>query len=296
MISAVLPLLGCAIVHFYCRCVVLAQKLRDISIEDGHNKQEIDSSASNTKYKDKSHISSAIRWALDNDKVEILLQPIVSLPQRKVKYFECLARVRDQAGVIYTPNDFLSLAHESDMITKLDSTVILRCLRILVDRDLHDESMKFFCNISCDTIRNSQVFTEIISIINKYDGITNKVIFELSQQVLLENYTTMSLLLAQLKSAGCIFSIDQIDRVDLDFELLSKCNLKYLKIHNRCLLDLARKTYGHDMIIKFIQQCREYNITAIVTHLEDEESMVEINDFKFHFAQGFLFGSHFVMK
>src|SRR3546814_9675787 len=43
----------------------------------------------------------AVRDALNNNRVELHVQPVVSLPQRRMRFFELLARPRDAAGREY---------------------------------------------------------------------------------------------------------------------------------------------------------------------------------------------------
>jgi EAL domain-containing protein (putative c-di-GMP-specific phosphodiesterase class I) len=48
--------------------------------------------------------------ALDEDRVEVFVQPIVSLPQRKRRFFECFSRVRTNDGKIIVPEQYLEVA------------------------------------------------------------------------------------------------------------------------------------------------------------------------------------------
>src|SRR5205085_2965705 len=55
-------------------------------------------------------IIAAIRRAVDASRVDLYLQPIVTLPQRKVRYYEALTRLRGEDGELIVPSDFLGYA------------------------------------------------------------------------------------------------------------------------------------------------------------------------------------------
>lgn len=58
---------------------------------------------------------SLIKEALQEDRIEMLLQPIVSLPQRKLRYFECFSRIRTSDNTIINPDDFLKIAEDHSL-------------------------------------------------------------------------------------------------------------------------------------------------------------------------------------
>ncbi len=51
-----------------------------------------------------------IRAAIDANRVDLYLQPIVTLPQRKVRYYEAMSRLRTDKGDVLPAADFLAPA------------------------------------------------------------------------------------------------------------------------------------------------------------------------------------------
>ena len=41
-----------------------------------------------------------IRSAIDANRIDLYLQPIVTLPQRKVRYYEAMSRLRTETGEV----------------------------------------------------------------------------------------------------------------------------------------------------------------------------------------------------
>ena len=50
--------------------------------------------------------TSLVAQAFEADRIEVHLQPIVALPQRKVRFYEALARLRLDDGTLLAPGNF----------------------------------------------------------------------------------------------------------------------------------------------------------------------------------------------
>ena len=48
-----------------------------------------------------------IRRALEENRVDLYLQPVVSLPQRKLRFYEALSRLRSEDGAIIMPAQYI---------------------------------------------------------------------------------------------------------------------------------------------------------------------------------------------
>ena len=54
--------------------------------------------------------------ALDANRIDLYLQPIVTLPQRKVRYYEALTRLRTEAGEVLPASAFLAHAEAAGLL------------------------------------------------------------------------------------------------------------------------------------------------------------------------------------
>ena len=66
--------------------------------------------------RDREDTLAAIRSAIDAHRVDLYLQPIVTLPQRKVRYYEALTRLRTEDGDMLPPTEFLEPAEAGGLI------------------------------------------------------------------------------------------------------------------------------------------------------------------------------------
>ena len=72
----------------------------------------------------------AILEAFEKDRVELHLQPVVSLPQRKPHFYEVLARLRLSDESILVPAEFLPNLERAGLVAELDRKVLTRAAAI----------------------------------------------------------------------------------------------------------------------------------------------------------------------
>src|SRR3546814_12973931 len=62
---------------------------------------------------DESAVLEIARQALRDDRIDLVLQPIVLLPQRKRRYYECFSRLRTADGYMILPEQYIAVAERS---------------------------------------------------------------------------------------------------------------------------------------------------------------------------------------
>src|SRR5665213_4046277 len=97
-------------------------------------------------------IVDLIGKAVDANRIDLYLQPIVTLPQRKVRYYEALSRLRTEEGDVITAADFIEYAESVGMMPKIDNLLLFRCVQVTRRLQLKSRDVGLFCNISATTL------------------------------------------------------------------------------------------------------------------------------------------------
>ena len=71
-----------------------------------------------------------VTQAFEADRIELHLQPIVALPQRKVRFYEALARLRLEDGTLLAPGEFLSHLERMGRAPEFDRRVLKRAIAV----------------------------------------------------------------------------------------------------------------------------------------------------------------------
>src|SRR5207248_1826545 len=90
---------------------------------------------------------AAVKTAVEENRLDIYLQPMVTLPQRKVRFYEAVTRLRDDKGMILAADDFIGVAEGAGLIGRIDHAVMLRCVQVLRRLMVRNKEVGVFCNV-----------------------------------------------------------------------------------------------------------------------------------------------------
>ena len=230
-----------------------------------------------------------LEQGLREDRVDLYLQPIVSLPQRKRRYFECYSRVRTPDGEVIDPQDYLDLAQQAGMLGAIDNILFFRCLQLLGKLRRHDPAAVFFCNISANTLADSGFVRDVIAYMERHRDLSAKLVLEIGQAELAAAPEDLPDYLVALQAAGYRFSMDGVKDLDIDIPVMSEAGFRSVKLDAGLLLDLIEAGRG-SLIRSLKQNLDHHGIDMIVERIETEKDLLDLLDYNIDYGQGFLFG------
>ena len=94
---------------------------------------------------DDGEVLAAIQGALRENKVQLFLQPVVSLPQRKHVFYECLSRIPLAGGAFLVPQRYLQVATEQGLVSAVDNLLLFRLVQLVRAAQRDHLDIGFFC-------------------------------------------------------------------------------------------------------------------------------------------------------
>ena len=233
----------------------------------------------------------SIREALDQNRVDLYIQPIVSLPQRKVRFFEAFTWLRDQEGKHILPSDYLRIAEPSGMISLIDNLLLFRCVQIVRRLSERNRHTPVFCNISVRSLKDAEFFPQFVEYMESYAHLNQLLVFEFGQAAIDACDETDWQNLERLAGLGFYFSMDNISVLDFDMHELRQRNFTYLKVNSAILVDGMASAGARFDASDFKELAFRNGIDLIAEKIEDERAVVEILDYDVDYGQGYLFGT-----
>jgi cyclic-di-GMP phosphodiesterase, flagellum assembly factor TipF len=233
-------------------------------------------------------MAATIRSAIDANRVDLYLQPLVTLPQRKVRYYEALSRLRSDKGDVVLATDFLGPADTHRLMPKIDNLVIFRCVQVVRRLLSKNREIGLFCNISGSTLTDGSVFPQLLEFLEANRAICSSIVLELPQSALLSAGPIELESLSALAERGYRFSLDNV--TDLRFEpreLLAR-GFRYVKVRADVLLKRVPVTSDIDPA-DLADLLRRFGIDLIAERIESEGSVVDLLECGVRFGQGFVF-------
>ncbi|MES2033210.1 MAG: EAL domain-containing protein [Pseudomonadota bacterium] len=239
-----------------------------------------------------------VKAALAENRVDLYLQPVVSLPQRRTVFYESFSRLRDDSGRVMMPAEYLSVAEPEGLVAAIDNLLLFRCVQIVRRLAKQDRKVGIFCNISLASLGDDSFFPQFLEFLSANKDMAGALIFELGQAAFDRRGSVEARNMARLADLGFRFSLDKVSDLDLDFQDLSRADVKFIKVGAQMLLDQLEETDGR-LVIKslpdlhasdFSRLTRRYGVEVIIEKVESERQIVDLLDLEIAFGQGHLFG------
>lgn len=237
---------------------------------------------------DDAQILDTVRSGLKADRVDLYLQPVVELPQRKRRFFECFSRIRTEDGEMITPAQYVAIAEREGLISAIDNMLLFRCVQLVRKTRQRRFNLGFFCNISSHTLADPAFFAEFVQFMANNQELAGSLIFEFAQADLEMIDETVARELDRLAGYGFRYSLDRLGGLDLDPGELARRNVGYVKIAAAAMIDALHKGELNPRALKM--RLEAHDIALIVDKVESEPDLIELLDFEIDYGQGYLFG------
>jgi len=245
-----------------------------------------------------------VRQALAAGRVDLYLQPVVSLPQRRTAYYESYSRLRDDTGRVMMPAEYLSVAEPEGLMSAIDNLLLFRCVQIVRRLAKQDRRIGIFCNISPASLGDEEFFPQFLDFLAQNRDLCGALIFELGQKAFQDRSSLQARHMTKLAALGFRFSIDKVIDVDLDFADLSRSDVRFVKIGAKLLLEEMTDTPDGVVMASmpdilandYAALTRRYGVEVIAEKVEAEREVIDILELDIAYGQGHLFGEPRAIK
>jgi cyclic-di-GMP phosphodiesterase TipF (flagellum assembly factor) len=230
-----------------------------------------------------------IRDAVEGNRIDLFLQPIVTLPQRKVRYYEAVARLRVGDGEPLAAADFLSYAESGKLMPKLDNLMMFRCVQVVRRLLAKNREIGLFCNLSLSTLVDAETFPQFTEFMEANKAIAPALVFEITQSAMRQMGPIENESLAALAQRGYRFSVDNVTDLRMEPRDLAERGFRYVKVPSFLLLNRTGVTLSDIHPQDFAGLLARHGIELVADKIETEAAVVDLLDYDVKFGQGFLF-------
>jgi cyclic-di-GMP phosphodiesterase TipF (flagellum assembly factor) len=234
-------------------------------------------------------ILSAVRAAVEQNRIDIYLQPMVTLPQRKVRYYEAVTRLRDDKDQVLAADDFIAIAEAAGLIGRIDHMVMLRCVQVLRRLMVRNKDVGVFCNVAAATLGNPTTFAQCLDFLEANRALAPSFVLEFKQATFRNLGPTETEHLAALAQRGYRFSIDHVTDLRIEPRELADRGVRFIKVPAALLLDPRQSSASDIHPSDLSDLLGRFGIDLIAERIEGERAVVDLLDFDVRFGQGFLF-------
>ena len=233
---------------------------------------------------------SKLTKACDEARFELFFQPIVPIgkTQHEREHFELMLRLRDEAGVLVAPAEFIPAAERYNVMPSIDRWVVRQALDHVVHRA--ESGMKPFTvavNLSGTSLNDERFLEYLISELSNTDLAPGAMCFEITETAAIANMDNVVYFMRELKTRGCHFALDDFGSGLSSFKYLKTLPVDYLKIDGQFVENVTRDPIDRSMVEAISQVGKAMGIHTIAERVESAEVLAELGRLGVGFAQGF---------
>ncbi|MEM9684506.1 MAG: EAL domain-containing protein [Pseudomonadota bacterium] len=233
---------------------------------------------------------NAVRDALRKGDVDLYLQPVVTLPQRKSRHFDCDVRLVSERGDYMPPALYTEILRANDLVVPVDNMLLYRTVEEVGASQLFDAGSYGFCRIAPATLVDRAFFQDFLDYLGENDELVSRVSFEFTELDVIELDETGAQGLGALVDMGFHLCISDLRNFDVEADQLSEGGVRFVKVDAVTLMPAVTDEAEAARVRRLKSDLDAQQIDLIVTGVESEQVLVELLDFDLDLGQGPLFG------
>ncbi len=260
--------------------------------EQGKNKVVFYNDSLEEKAQHYLQVETKLQDAIVNKTLDLYFQPKVDLKSRSVTGAEVLIRW-ELDGEMLSPESFIPIAEESQLIIEVDRWVTQETIKIINSWKTHrSRELLFSINISARTFSNTMAMQEITTMITQ-SGLTKNIDLEITEGVLIQNFSSALYTLDILNNYGISSSLDDFGTAYSSFSYLSKLPFSAIKIDRSFIMDLQmgneQDARQKVLIAAMISFSKQLGMKVIAEGIETEEQLEWLLEHDCDEGQGYYF-------
>ena len=230
-----------------------------------------------------------LRDALRLNQFEIFYQPIIDLETDKIAHAEALLRWRAPSGELVFPSIFITQSEESGLILEISDWVMQQVLALLSNNPVLDK-ISLSINVSAlqfDSHEHS--ILRWLDLIKSADIDPRRIIFEITERMMLNNSADVFSKVKMLQNAGCKFSIDDFGVGYSSLGTLQNFEFDYIKIDSQFIRDLGTSSSNASIVLAMISMSQALGLYSVAEGVENENQSRILKEAGCNFGQGYFY-------
>lgn len=231
-------------------------------------------------------VTDEIVTALNERRIKLAYEPVVSASSRERAFHECLVRMDQGDGQVLLAPDIVPVAERLGLIRLVDH----RVLELVVAELAAAPGICLSLNISPDTTMDPDWWAGIESLMLAHPGVAERLIVEITETVAIQDIDDVRGFVTRLKNFGSRIAIDDFGAGYTSFRNLRKLGVDIVKIDGAFVQNVTRSADDRAFVQTLIDLARRLDIKTVAEWVQDEEAAGMLRDWGCDYIQGRLIG------
>jgi diguanylate cyclase (GGDEF)-like protein/PAS domain S-box-containing protein len=233
--------------------------------------------------------AARINNALEDGRFEIYRQVILPLQRPDPgMHYELLLRMRDEAGKIVSPDQFIAAAERYGLTPNIDRWMIEHALRWLVsEADEREKLSLCSINLSGQSLGDDKFLPFVIDHFHRSGIDASKICFEITETAAIASFSQANRFIHALKELGCRFALDDFGTGLSSFGYLKHFPVDFLKIDGSFVKEILHDPIDREMVRSINEIGHLTGKQTIAEFAENQEIIDMLRGLGVDYAQGY---------
>jgi diguanylate cyclase (GGDEF)-like protein/PAS domain S-box-containing protein len=256
--------------------------------ENGKNTYEFYQSTLKSNSYERLLMENELHSALENEQLILHYQPRYSIDRTSILAVEALIRWNHPRWGMISPGEFIPLAEETGLITKIGAWVIeTACSQMKKWLDMGYPEVKMAVNLSARQFLQRDLVPFIQSVIKKTDIPPYLLELEITESTLMKYEETIFFTIEQLKKMGVQFALDDFGTGYSSLGYLKKFKIDTLKIDQSFVRGIGTETDDSAIATAIITLAHSLKMNVVAEGVETEQQYLYLQSQNCNEIQGF---------
>jgi diguanylate cyclase (GGDEF)-like protein len=224
--------------------------------------------------------------ALNERRVFVVFEPVVTIGSRQPAFYECLMRVRRTDGSLLAVDRVVRLAERLGLMRLLDH----RVLELVVSELIAAPNLKASLNVSAASTVDPDWWTALSAMLRARPGVAERLTVEITETTAIQDLDETRGFVARVKDLGCRIAIDDFGAGYTSFRNLRKLGVDLVKIDGAFVQNLKWSEDDRAFVHTLIDLARRLGLETVAEWVQDEDAAAILAGWGCDYLQGSLIG------
>lgn len=232
-------------------------------------------------------IADEVIRALNDRRIMIALQPVVTAGGHDPEFYECLLRLRLPDGSVLDASEFVPVAEKLGLSKLIDH----RALELVVDMLRATPDRKLALNVSALSTTEGHWMEALEALTGKDRRLTKRLIVEIIESAAISDMEATAAFVSALKKAGCKVALDDFGAGYASFRSLRNLGVDMVKIDGSFIENLGQDAKDETLVQTLVELAHRFGLATVGEWVRDERSVELLEKAGVSYLQGDFFGA-----
>jgi cyclic-di-GMP phosphodiesterase TipF (flagellum assembly factor) len=232
-----------------------------------------------------------IAGAVEAARIDIYLDPILGLDDRKARHFEVSVRLRNDDGELLDPRDFGQVMRGTGLGPRIEAHTFTESIQLAGQFAARGADASLFADLSAESLRDGGFHDALAGALTPDVALASRLVMSVAQSEVRSFGPAHWDALAAMAQTGLRYALVDVVDLDVDFEAIKRRGFDFVRLDAQVFLDGLPAPHGDVPAADLCRYLSRLGFAMIVGRIADERQLVKVLGFGALLGQGRLFGA-----